>query len=468
MLSRRVSLELSRLSLSSSLHCPNSLSLIPAIRVRLPPSRSFAHSASTGQAKLGVQARAVVYDSHGEPSDVLRTHTFTLPTPSSSQIQLRVILASCNPADTNVVQGSYPSRPSRRTAYLGLPKEEQGLFVGGNEGVAIIEHVGDDASASGLRQGDWVSFARAQAGTWASHMICEASDVVKLDVQNAASSSSSSAAAAAITDVMACNVMVNPATAFCMLTEFQKLQKGDVVIQNAANSAVGQYVIQIAARQLGVETINLVRDRPNLDELRTQLKQLGQGGPGTHVLTYQELSTRDASTSSFGKTGKDLMKSILDGRKLMLGLNAVSGRDTTDMLKYLSESASLVTYGAMSRSPLPLPASLQIFRDVTAHGFWQTRWYAQRPHEERARLMNTLLSWFAKSELVAPPSGVVELPLEAPRDEAEEVQSADLARRTVAASMRGFSGKKWYLRFGNPLGEKGTKAEQPPPLDVKK
>ncbi|KAE8201539.1 hypothetical protein A4X06_0g3286 [Tilletia controversa] len=409
--------------------------------------------ASSSSSRAAITARAIVYETHGEPSDVLRTHTFSLSDPSATQVRLRVLLASCNPADTNVVQGSYPSRPSRRTTYLGLGEGEEGLFVGGNEGVAVVEALGSQAAAtSGLKEGDWVSFGRAQVGTWASHMVCEASDVVRLEVGGDNES---------ITDVMACNVMVNPATAFCMLTEFQKLQKGDIVIQNAANSAVGQYVIQIAAKQLGVETINLVRERPHLDELRSQLKNLGKGGPGTHILTYQELTARDASTSSFGKTGKDLMKALLNGRKLKLGLNAVSGRDTTDMLKYLSESASLVTYGAMSRSPLSLPASLQIFRDVTAHGFWQTRWYAQRPHDERGRLMNRLLAWMGRGELQVPPSGVVELPLEGGNGEG---RGTELARRTVAASMRGFSGKKWYLRFGNPLGGKGTKDEEPPAL----
>lgn len=37
---------------------------------------------------------------------------------------------------------------------------------------------------------------------------------------------------------------------------------GDTVIQNAANSGVGQAVIQIAAAK-GVHTINVVRDRSN-------------------------------------------------------------------------------------------------------------------------------------------------------------------------------------------------------------
>lgn len=45
-----------------------------------------------------------------------------------------------------------------------------------------------------------------------------------------------------------------------MLTDFRSLSAGDYVIQNGANSAVGQAVIQIAAAR-NLRTINVVRDR---------------------------------------------------------------------------------------------------------------------------------------------------------------------------------------------------------------
>jgi trans-2-enoyl-CoA reductase len=45
-----------------------------------------------------------------------------------------------------------------------------------------------------------------------------------------------------------------------MLKDFIDLKPGDWVIQNGANSAVGQAVIQIAAAR-GLKTINLIRDR---------------------------------------------------------------------------------------------------------------------------------------------------------------------------------------------------------------
>jgi mitochondrial enoyl-[acyl-carrier protein] reductase / trans-2-enoyl-CoA reductase len=56
----------------------------------------------------------------------------------------------------------------------------------------------------------------------------------------------------------AATLAVNPSTAYRLLHDFTKLKRGDVIIQNAANSMVGQAVIQLA-REMGVITINVVR-----------------------------------------------------------------------------------------------------------------------------------------------------------------------------------------------------------------
>lgn len=60
------------------------------------------------------------------------------------------------------------------------------------------------------------------------------------------------------------------------------------------------------------------------------------------------------------------------------------------MLKYLGKEAHLVSYGAMSKQPLSLPTSAFIFKNLTAHGFWQSRWYTDRPVKEREDLMESL------------------------------------------------------------------------------
>jgi NADPH:quinone reductase-like Zn-dependent oxidoreductase len=50
-------------------------------------------------------------------------------------------------------------------------------------------------------------------------------------------------------------ITINPPTASLMLREFVDLQKGDWVIQNAANSGVGSYLI-VLAKLRGLKTVN--------------------------------------------------------------------------------------------------------------------------------------------------------------------------------------------------------------------
>ena len=57
-----------------------------------------------------------------------------------------------------------------------------------------------------------------------------------------------------------------------MLKDFVSLKPGDCVLQNGSNSAVGQAVIQIA-RTLGVTTVNVVRDREDIDSLKQRLTE---------------------------------------------------------------------------------------------------------------------------------------------------------------------------------------------------
>jgi hypothetical protein len=45
------------------------------------------------------------------------------------------------------------------------------------------------------------------------------------------------------------------------------------------------------------------------------------------------------------------------------------------MAGLLGNDAHLVTYGAMAKRPLCLPASSLIFKNITSSGFWLSRWY---------------------------------------------------------------------------------------------
>ena len=60
------------------------------------------------------------------------------------------------------------------------------------------------------------------------------------------------------------------------------------------------------------------------------------------------------------------------------------------MAKLLSSSAHFVTYGAMSKQPLTIPASMLIFKDIHFHGFWVSRWAEEHPEEKQKTVADVL------------------------------------------------------------------------------
>ncbi|KAM5532871.1 hypothetical protein V8D89_013423 [Ganoderma adspersum] len=302
--------------------------------------------------------RAVVYTHNGNPAEVLQVRSYDpVPPPPPGSINIRFRLAPINPADVNVIQGVYPAKPSMRP----LAGQLEDVFIGGNEGLAEVVDVGNNVRD--LQRGDWVTVGTSQFGTWSSTRTIGAEEVIKLPANG-------------LSQVNAATINVNPPTAYNMLHDFADLKEDDWVLQNGANSAVGQAVIQIAARK-GIKTINFVRNRPDLDNLIASLTQLG----ATHVFTYDAL------------TDKALVKHVRQWTSkapIRLMLNCVGGPDTTAMTRFLGENAHLVSYGAMSKKPLSLPTSLFIFKNLATHGYWQHRWYQDHSRQERENLLRTL------------------------------------------------------------------------------
>ena len=88
---------------------------------------------------------------------------------------------------------------------------------------------------------------------------------------------------------------------------------GDSIIQNGGNSAVGVYVIQLA-KLWNIKTINVIRDRPDVDQLREYLKSLG----ADYVLTEEEIRKKEIMDSVLGSVPKP-----------KLALNCIGGQGRT-------------------------------------------------------------------------------------------------------------------------------------------
>ncbi|OZJ02958.1 hypothetical protein BZG36_04622 [Bifiguratus adelaidae] len=336
------------------------------------PAHSFVNARLSARlfsttVKRDTAVKAIGYTQYGKPSEILRLHEYTLPELKANKVHIRFLAFPINPADINQIEGTYPTKPPFLTKEIG---SSEGFCVAGNEGLAEVVAVGNDVS--NIKKGDWVVMAGAGFGTWRSFAECSPCDiqVIPKDI---------------VSPIQAATLTVNPCTAYRMLKDFGRLEEGDFVIQNGANSGVGLMTIQLA-KKWGYRTINVVRDRPNLDDLKDHLYKLG----ATHVVTDTE----------FGKqTTKEQIKKWKGDSKIKLGLNCVGGKAATEMAKYLSPNGHYVTYGAMSKQPLTLPASLLIFKNLHFHGFWVSRWAETHSKSMRYEMLKDIMDMMHAGEI---------------------------------------------------------------------
>jgi len=266
---------------------------------------------------------AAVYETHGNPADVLHVESRPWPTPAAGEVIVKMRAAPINPADLNQIEGKYPVRAE-------LPATP------GFEGAGVIVDVG--TKIKGLTNGSLVILPH-NVGTWREAVAVNADELVVVPE--------------GIKPVHAAMLKINPMTAWRLLHDYVDLARGDWLIQNAANSAAGRAVIQIA-RELGYKTVNIVRRSELIDELRAE---------GGDVVLIDSENLRHA------------VEDAIAGPPIRLGLNAVGGESALRLANCLAPGSTLVTYGAMSLQPLKIPNGLLIFKDLRFRGIWINKWY---------------------------------------------------------------------------------------------
>jgi mitochondrial enoyl-[acyl-carrier protein] reductase / trans-2-enoyl-CoA reductase len=281
---------------------------------------------------------AAVYETHGNPADVLHVESRPWPAPAPGEAVVEMRAAPINPADLNQMEGKYPIRPE-------LPATP------GFEGAGVVVDL--DPNVKGLTTGTLVILPH-NIGTWRDAVAVKADELV--------------AVPAGIEPVYAAMLKINPMTAWRLLHDYVDLRRGDWVIQNAANSAAGRAVIQIA-HELGNETVNVVRRAELIDELRAE---------GGDIVLVD------------GENLRHEVKDATSGAPIRLGLNAVGGESALRLANCLAPGSTLVTYGAMSLQPLKIPNGLLIFKDLRFRGIWINKWYDSATEQKRMEAFRPL------------------------------------------------------------------------------
>jgi trans-2-enoyl-CoA reductase len=162
------------------------------------------------------------------PQDAIYPAELETPRLSAGQALVEVVAAPINPSDVLTLNGEYGELPP-------LP------VIGGREGVGRVAELGEDARDLAVGQ---LVLLPVGCGSWSTHVVTEAAHLTPLPSG---------------ADPLQLSMMtINPSTAALLLSEFVTLGPGDWVIQNAANSAVGLYLVQLA-RHRGHRTVNVVR-----------------------------------------------------------------------------------------------------------------------------------------------------------------------------------------------------------------
>src|SRR5437879_8745256 len=263
--------------------------------------------------------RAVQLTAYGNPVEAIKDVVIHGPeAPSPNQVLIGVEVSPINPSDLLLANGIYALRPA-------LPS------VIGNEAVGRVLDVGPGVQS--VKLGDRV-LAPLSSFTWRERMVISADGLFALppdaDPRQLAM------------------LAINPPTAALLLSEYVDLQLGEWVVQNAANSGVGRWVIAFAKAR-GLKTVNTVR-RP---ELVAELEAIG----GDVVV----VASPDVSERIKGAVGQAELRLALDG---------VSGPATGVLAATLSPHGTLISFAAMSEGPMSISPLDFIFKPLTMKGFW--------------------------------------------------------------------------------------------------
>ena len=263
--------------------------------------------------------RAVQLVAYGNPLENLKYVDIPEPdAPGPNQALIGVEFSPVNPSDLLLAQGIYGVRPALPT-------------VIGGEGVGRVIAIG--AGVGNVKVGDRV-LAPLSSFTWRERMVVPASGLFALP-SNADSQQLSMLA-------------INPPTAALLLSEYVNLKPREWLVQNSANSSVGRWVIAFAKAR-GLKTINIVRRQELVAEL------LAIGG--------------DVVVVDSPNVSKEV-KAAIGQVELRLALDGVSGPATGVLASILSPHGTLVSFAAMSQTPMSISPLEVIFKPLTVRGFW--------------------------------------------------------------------------------------------------
>ena len=290
---------------------------------------------------------ALMLKNFGEPVTALKLVELPSEEPKNSEAIVSMDAVGMHIADGLFVRG-------REMITRKMP------CVPGFEGVGTVSKIGK--GVQNLKEGDKVLLPMG-TGSMRQELKIHASQLTKVPEPYAP-------------DEQLALITVNGFTAYFLLKDYRKLKKNDWIIQNAANSNVGRYLIALAKKE-GIKTINIVRRK----EVARELKKIG----GTEVI----VSSDDFPSKYLSKFLK---------REIMLGIDAVAGDATEHLAICLGDGSLLVNYGTVTKRPCHISFWTMFRKDISLTGMSTLNGFKKRSkkksieiHKHLAKLANQKL-----------------------------------------------------------------------------
>lgn len=298
--------------------------------------------------------RAIVQDEFGDPARVLKVEERPLPEPGAKQVRVRTVLSPIHNHDLWTIRGTYGFKPV-------LPAGA------GTEAVGIVDALGE--GVEGLTVGQRV-VTGGTFGVWAEAFIAPAGALIPVPD--------------GLSDEVASQLVAMPFSALSLL-DFLEVKPGEVVLQNAANGAVGRLLAQFALER-GEKVIGLVRRQHDAEVLAAQ------GIPDL-------VATSDDDW-------RDRVRAIADGAPIAVAVDSVGGESSGDLLSLLAENGTLVSFGAMGSDGMQLSSGDLIFKQATVKGFWGSKVSAAMAPAKRGELFGELIRAASTGAITLPVEGV--------------------------------------------------------------
>jgi NADPH:quinone reductase-like Zn-dependent oxidoreductase len=302
----------------------------------------------------GEKNRAVCWKSHINPSSspdeyskALYVEEVPMPKLNDDEVLIKLEYAPVHPCDFLMVSG------------LVCPT---GPHIPGIESVGKIVELGKNVNNQELKVGGYVyanswpifenhdiDAVEYRVGLWAEYFACKPTHLFPFDHTK-------------VDPIKMAQFYVNPGTAYVAIKSMLNVQKGEVIIQGAAGSCLGQFV-NILGKKMGFKTINLVRNPSHVSVL--------EANGFEHVYCLQ-----DTQESKNG-----LIKYVMDlthGKGADAALDPIGGFVPGVLVHCLKNLGKLIPFGMLDSTPVVLTPDVWVaiqLKGLQIQGLSMQKWW---------------------------------------------------------------------------------------------